>query len=164
MTQRGRGEKLARYSRAHTRLSDQQAAFIAHVVDELPPGTTVTWSAIVELGKRHFQVAWTRQTLEKRTAIKEAYLRRLGMSAAANGAVIRKRSGAADSADDRRVQNLRAENEKLRAVLREYDCRLVRYVANALAHGLTEAQLDAPLRPMMPSSVEPRLRRHTTGA
>lgn len=164
MTERGRNAKPARYARAHTRLSDQQAAFIAHLVDELPPGATVTWNTIVQLGKQHFQVAWTRQTLEKRTAIKKAYLRRVGMSASANGAVIRKRSGAADPAGDRRVQNLRAENEKLRAVLREYDCRLVRYVANALAHGLTEAQLDAPLRPMMPSSVEFRLRKHTTGA
>lgn len=164
MTDRGRNVKPARYSRAHSRLSDQQAAFIAHLVDELPPGTTVTWNTIVQLGLRHFQVVWSRQTLEKRTAIKEAYLRRVGAPVAVNGAITRKRGGATDPADDRRVQNLRAENEKLRAVLREYDCRLVRYVANALAQGLTEAQLDAPLRPMMPSNVEPRPRKYAAGA
>ncbi|CBJ52335.1 hypothethical protein [Ralstonia solanacearum PSI07] len=158
MTVRGRNVKLARYSRAHTRLSDQQAAFIAHLVDELPPGMTVTWNTIVDLGRRHFQVAWTRQTLEKRSAIKEAYLRRIGLRGVPSGTA-RKKLSSGDSDTDRRVQNLRAENEKLRAVLHEYDCRLVRYVANALAHGLTEAQLDAPLRPVMVSSVEPRVRR-----
>lgn len=158
MTEKRRSAKRAHRSRAHSRLSDQQAAFIAHLVDELPSETTVTWNTIVDLGRRHFQVAWTRQTLEKRSAIKEAYLRRIGSRGVPSRAT-RKKLSSGDPDTDRRVQNLRAENEKLRAVLCEYDCRLVRYVANALAHGLTEAQLDAPLRPVMVSSVEPRVRR-----
>lgn len=159
MTERERIAKLARNSRAHTRLSDQQAAFIAHLVDELPLGMKVTWNTIVRLGQRHFKIAWTRQTLEKRSAIKAAYLRRTGSRGMVSGASAHKKPRHGDSDTDRRVQNLRAENEKLRAVLREYDCRLVRYVANAVAHGLTEAQLDAPLRPMIALSVESRVRK-----
>jgi hypothetical protein len=159
MTGKGRSAKPVRNSRRHTRLSDQQAGLIAHLVDELPPSTAVSWNVIVELGREHFKVVWSRQTLEKRTTIKEAYLRRVGVPVAANGAVTRKRADAADPDDDRRVQNLRAENEKLRAVLREYDCRLVRYVANALARGMTEAQLDAQLTPMLVSSIDAGRRR-----
>lgn len=147
MTEKLPNAKPSRSSRAHTRLSDRQAAFIAHLVDELPSGTAVTWNTIVQLGRRHFQVTWTRQTLEKRSSIKEAYLRRIGSRDLASGSAARKMGSDTDA--DRRVLNLRAENEKLRAVLREYDCRLIRYVANALAHGLTEAQLDAPLRPIV---------------
>ena len=61
--------------------------------------------------------------------------------------------------EDEDVARLDAANATLRAVLREYDCRLVRYVANALAHGLTEAQLDAPLRPLVDPKIKSRKRR-----
>ncbi|MEF9339764.1 hypothetical protein V4889_00965 [Ralstonia solanacearum species complex bacterium KE101] len=160
MTEAKRGAKLLRYSRRHTRLTDQQAAFIAHLIDELPPSDAVTWSTIVDLGRQHFQVAWSRQTLEKRAGIKEAYLRRVSSRTTENGAAgPRLKTNADGTDDDRRVVNLRAENDKLRAVLAEYDYRLVRYVANALAHGLTEAQLDAPLRPMVDPNIKSKRRR-----
>lgn len=98
--------------------------------------------------------------MEKRAGIKAAYLRRVALRTAENGAAGPRLKSSADSSDDdRRVVNLRAENEKLRAVLREYDCRLVRYVGNALAHGLTEAQLDAPLRPLVDPKIKSRKRR-----
>lgn len=160
MTEAKRGAKPLRYSRRHTRLTDQQAAFIAHLIDELPPSDAITWNTIVDLGRQHFHVAWSRQTLEKRASIKEAYLRRVSLRAIESGASgPRLKSSGENADDDRRVVNLRAENDKLRAVLQEYDCRLVRYVANALAHGLTEAQLDAPLRPIVDPNIKPKKKR-----
>lgn len=157
MTEAKRGAKPLRYSRRHARLTDQQAAFIAHLIDELPPSDAITWNTIVDLGRQHFHVAWSRQTLEKRAGIKEAYLRRVSLRAGTAGPRLKTNVDSPD--DDRRVVNLRAENDKLRAVLREYDCRLVRYVANALAHGLTEAQLDAPLRPIVDPNIKPKKKR-----
>ena len=147
MTKRAHSFKATQHARTHIRLSERQAAFIAHLVDEFPEGTAITWNTIVQLAERHFKVSWTRQTLEKRLVIKEAYLRRNDSRVAAS--IVRNRRRVNDPDVERRLGNLRAENEKLRAVLHEYDCRLVRYVANAIAHGLTEAQLDTPLRPVI---------------
>lgn len=157
MTERAHSFKATQHARIHIRLSERQAAFIAHLVDELPEGTAITWNTIVQLAERHFKVSWTRQTLEKRPAIKEAYLRRNNSRVAAS--VVRNRRRDIDPEVERRLGNLRAENDKLRTVLREYDCRLVRYVANAIAHGLTEAQLDAPLRPVIQSGQHSKLKK-----
>lgn len=131
----------------HVHLSDENAILIRKRIDEWPLETPLTWSDIVRLASKSVGITWTRQTLEKRKEIKDAYLRR--SSRLQESPQQRKsKSEPARSESEQRILNLKAENEKLRHTLIEYDKRLIRYVKNAFDHGLTEDQLDAPLRPM----------------
>ncbi|WP_454871441.1 hypothetical protein [Paraburkholderia xenovorans] len=138
----------ARRAKRHPRLSEANAGLIAKLIDEWPAGTTITWSDVVALASKHLHVRWSRQTLEKRKAIKDAYLRKFTQRNGGNCEGERRKASASDYADHR-ILNLKAENDKLRERLLEYDRRLVRYVVNALAHGLSEEQLNAPVRPVI---------------
>ncbi|MGU7771539.1 hypothetical protein ACV229_15300 [Burkholderia sp. MR1-5-21] len=147
---KGNAQSGARVRRAkrHPRLSEANARLIARLIGEWPVGIPMTWSDVVGLASKHLHVQWSRQTLEKRQAIKDAYLQKFAERNGGDRAHGRRKASASDYTDHR-ISNLKAENEKLRERLLEYDRRLVRYVANALAHGLSEEQLNAPLRPVI---------------
>ncbi|RKE25874.1 hypothetical protein B0G76_7431 [Paraburkholderia sp. BL23I1N1] len=133
--------------RKHPRLSDANAALIARMIDDLPQKAVITWSDVVALASKQLRVKWSRQTLEKRKQIKDAYLRRFAQRRGIDEKGPR-RSGRAGEEAERRILNLKDENEKLRRRLEEYDRRLMRYVLNAIAHGVTEKELDAPILPL----------------
>ncbi|WP_196487973.1 hypothetical protein [Burkholderia pseudomultivorans] len=141
--------------RKYRRLTDEQARLVALLIDEWPKDRPFTWNEIVKVASARLGVRWTRQTLEKRECIKLAYLRltseRKGVSRQSGAAPKRHRA----TEVERRIANLKDENARLRERLNEYDRRLIRYVANALALGVSEAQLNEPLRPIL----EPHARR-----
>ncbi|WP_423393052.1 hypothetical protein [Burkholderia sp. LMG 21824] len=141
--------------RKYRRLTDEQARLVALLIDEWPKDRSFTWNEIVKVASARLGVRWTRQTLEKRECIKLAYLRltseRKGVSRQSGAASKRHRA----TEVERRIANLKDENARLRERLNEYDRRLIRYVANALALGVSEAQLNEPLRPIL----EPHARR-----
>lgn len=141
--------------RKYRRLTNEQARLVALLIDEWPKDRPFTWSEIVKVAAARLGVRWTRQTLEKRECIKLAYLRltseREGVSRQSGAAPKRHRA----TEVERRIANLKDENARLRERLNEYDRRLIRYVANALALGVSEAQLNEPLRPIL----EPHARR-----
>ncbi|HDR9587551.1 TPA: hypothetical protein QDC22_004081 [Burkholderia stabilis] len=141
--------------RKYRRLTDEQAKLVALLIDEWPKDRPFTWSEIVKVASARLGVRWTRQTLEKRECIKLSYLR---LSSERRGTgrqdgAVPKRNRTTEV--ERRITNLKDENARLRERLNEYDRRLIRYVANALARGVSEAQLNEPLRPIL----EPHARR-----
>ena len=138
----------ARGMKRHPRLSEEQAQLISQLIDEWPANDPLKWSDVVDVAHKHLQVKWSRQTLEKRKGIKDAYLRQFARRST-SGDLPGRRTALAREYGDRRILNLKAENQKLRETLLEYDRRLVRYVANALANGLSEEQLDVPIRPVL---------------
>ena len=138
----------ARRAKRHPRLSEANARLIVRLIGEWPVGVPMTWSDVVGLASKHLHIQWSRQTLEKRQAIKDAYLQKFAERNGGDRAHGQRKASANDDTDHR-ISNLKAENEKLRVRLLEYDRRLVRYVANALAHGLSEEQLNVPLRPVI---------------
>lgn len=141
--------------RKYRRLTDDQAKLVALLIDEWPKDRPFTWSEIVKVASVRLGVRWTRQTLEKRECIKLAYLRRSSERRGADrkDGVTPKRNRTTEV--ERRIANLKDENARLRERLNEYDRRLIRYVANALALGISETQLNEPLRPIL----EPHARR-----
>lgn len=141
--------------RKYRRLTDDQAKLVALLIDEWPKDRPFTWSEIVKVASVRLGVRWTRQTLEKRECIKLAYLRRSSERRGADrkDGVTPKRARTMEV--ERRIANLKDENARLRERLNEYDRRLIRYVANALALGISETQLNEPLRPIL----EPHARR-----
>lgn len=145
----------ARRAKRHPRLSEANAGLIAKLIDEWPVGTIMMWSDVVALASKHLHVRWSRQTLDKRKAIKDAYLRKFAQRNGGTGESERRKASRSEYADHR-ILNLKAENDRLRERLLEYDRRLVQYVANALAHGVSEEQLNAPLRPVMESHTSSR--------
>lgn len=141
--------------RKYRRLTDEQAKLVALLIDEWPKDRPFTWGEIVKVVSVRLGVRWTRQTLEKRECIKRSYQRqsteRTGAGRPGGAAPTRHRA----TEVERRIANLKDENARLRERLNEYDRRLIRYVANALALGVSEAQLNEPLRPIL----EPHARR-----
>jgi hypothetical protein len=148
MTTNVRSVTRPRRAKRHPRLSDEHARLISRLIDDWTSDAPITWSDVVTLASSHLHVKWSRQTLEKRTNIKDAYLRKFAQrdGKSAKGA----RPKNSDIEDlEKSVLNLKAENEKLRETLLEYDRRLVRYMSNAIAHGLNEEQMEAPVRPVI---------------
>ena len=121
---------------------------IARLIDDWIADAAITWNDVVTLASSHLHVKWSRQTLEKRKDIKDAYLRKFARRDDKAAKAARSKNSDAEYVEQR-ILNLKAENEKLRATLLEYDRRLVRYMSNAIAHGLSEEQMEAPVRPVV---------------
>jgi hypothetical protein len=110
---------------------------------------------------------WTRQALCAKIEILEAFQRSKQLL---RGSGIEKTGseGAKPPLDpaidllQRKLENLRAENERLEQLLRDYDERFIRYQYNAQRHGLSISELAMPLPPSPdPSSVAERARKRS---
>lgn len=105
----------------------------------------LTWADIQRLASEHAGggYVWTRQALERRSEIKEAYrLHETSRKKLLKGSI----KGARLS-ESEKVSRLELEVSSLRARLDKYDERFATYLANAISHGLTVEQLSKPLTP-----------------
>jgi hypothetical protein len=118
----------------------------------------LTWDRLIDRLAQSGRT-WTRQALCVKTEIAEAFQRSKQLL---RGSGVEKPGPEppVDPAVDllqRKLENLRAENERLERLLRGYDERFIRYQYNAQRHGLSTSELAMPLPPSPdPSSVAER--------
>jgi hypothetical protein len=109
------------------------------------PDSRITWPLLVERVASYVGCSWSRQALERHSAIKAAY------QAVRDGRRGGTRTSPADPAETvlkRRLEALQAEVEGLKRRLERYEERFVRYEYNAAKNGLSPGLLSQPLPPI----------------
>jgi hypothetical protein len=125
----------------------------------------LTWDRLID-HLAHGGRMWTRQALFAKKEIAEAFQRAKQLLRGSVGEKSPRGSAdpevPIDPAVDllqRKLGNLRAENERLERLLRDYDERFIRYQYNAQRYGLSIGELARPLPPSPdPSIVAQRAR------
>lgn len=128
------------------RLTNEDAIRIGSLIKGQPSNRPMTWDGVVRLVESSLGHRWTRQTLQAHEKVKGAYGEhaRRYQEFRASGKVSRAKAPEIDLLQQK-LDGERAENAALREMLRKYDELLCTYLHNALRHGLSPEQLEAPL-------------------
>lgn len=117
---------------------------VLHILDRWKG--RLTWDALIVAIKASIATEYTRQALSKHDRIASAFVLRKSSLAAEEGR---------PASQDRRVNvmqdrldELKAENDRLTAECNAYRAQFIRWTANALKRNITFDQLDAPLTPV----------------
>ncbi|MEY9185045.1 hypothetical protein ABIG06_006547 [Bradyrhizobium sp. USDA 326] len=113
------------------------------------PEPTITWEALVQVVNVEFKGTWTRVALAKHPKIQKAYtlkkkeLREAALQADPGKAKRKRREG--DGTFEvlrRQMQDLREDNQRLRALVAKHEERYVRWKTNAYLNGWSIKKLD----------------------
>ncbi|WP_316677853.1 hypothetical protein [Ralstonia chuxiongensis] len=106
----------------------------------------MTWDGVVRLVESSLGHRWTRQTLQAREKVKGAYDEhaRRHQEFRSSGKISRVRAPEIEVLQQK-LDGEQEENAALRETLRKYDELLCTYLHNAIRHGLSPQQLEAPL-------------------
>jgi hypothetical protein len=126
----------------------------------------LTWDRLIDQLAQGGRM-WTRQALFAKKEIAEAFQRAKQLLRGSGGEKSPLRPVDPEAPVDpavellqRKLENLRTENERLERLVRDYDERFIRYQYNAQRHGLSISELAMPLPPSPdPSSVAERTRK-----
>lgn len=120
-------------------ITERDVAAICRIISDAR--RPLKWGEIVSLVSDELGHTWTRQALERHSAIKEAYRTRRTTKTATvvDPAVILLTN---------KIAVLRQENERLEKLVETYQAMFVRYQHNAHARGIGPAELDRPLTPV----------------
>ncbi|AWG77565.1 hypothetical protein [Vibrio parahaemolyticus] len=128
-------------------LTDTDISNVCELLDDWPTDAKLTWDRLVEAVAHDYNLTTTRQTLQKQTRIKAAYIEvKALVSGNSPKAAARKRQlpsslkAAADQLEtkERTIERLEAENSQL---LEQFHT----WLYNATQHGITIEQLNEPL-------------------
>lgn len=130
-------EKKAGIRRAQ--ITERDVTAICRIISDAR--RPLKWDEIVSQVADELGQTWTRQALERHSAIKEAYrTRRTNKTATAvDPAVILLMN---------KIAVLRQENERLEKLVENYQAMFVRYQYNAHARKIGPDELDKPLLPV----------------
>ena len=128
------------------RLTPETVGKIAGLIHDWPVNRVLTWDGVVVQAKDYLRYEWTRQGLERHDRIKQAFeaKREAFREWRRTGKGVKRRSPEIE-AGVQRATRLARELEEARRTLNHYDDLFARHHCNALAHGMTLAQLEAPL-------------------
>ena len=127
---------------ARRNLTAEDIRRIAALVRMWPENEQLTWNALAAACGKSIGHAWTRQTLEAQIEIKGAYTARRNELKPAT----RKRArNPEETALQKQVGGLKAENELLRKQITVYEEAFVRYQFNSKSLGISRAMLERPL-------------------
>ena len=119
--------------------SQSQIDDIVDLLDGWPPGTMLTWEALLRLVEVRLHLHPARQTLARHDRVRVAF--RTRKAALRNPVQV--------SSDDRvlvhSVRSLRAQVDSLRAQLESSRERLARWQYNAYKHGVKRSDLETPV-------------------
>ena len=141
-------EKRKRNKRA-VRLSDAHKAILRTLIGKWPENRRLTWNGVIRIAEEALGYTWTRQALcshEELSAAYEGAVKRYS-SFRLNGSK-KKVEGDEVEVLRQRTARLTAEIDALKETLRKSDDRFVRYIGNAIWHGVTQEMLEAPLIPI----------------
>lgn len=125
-------KRLARRSWKH--LTEIDVLKIVTIIEAWPM-PTITWEALVKEVEIQLGQLFSRQALERKASIKSAFQTRKGQKPE----LIRM------SEAEQTIQRLRQRNDELEGLVRLYDLRFMRHVANARKWGKNPKDLDRPL-------------------
>lgn len=123
-------------------LEGADVARVLALVASWPEDVSVTWDRLADRVEEVLRHRWTRQTLEANSEIKAAYRKQKD---AGKVGCTGKQKDPAEVVYERRIETMRAENEKLRQTLTAYEERFALHQYNSLARGISVPELEAPL-------------------
>lgn len=146
--------KKQKRRKARGRYTAEVERHVVALIEQWPTTKRLKWTGIVDMVKHDLGHEWTRQTLEKKPAIRKAYETHGARHRvyAATGKVLKLPAPEVVVLQQNNVR-LRAENDALRDTLRRSDERLVRYLANANRFGISQELLEAPILKIVGSDV-----------
>lgn len=121
----------------HLRLN--QIATIAKLVRQLPLEARPTWSDVISIAKSVTSIEYTRQTLQSKNKIRDAYGEKVD-----EYRKFKKQGHRAPYSADKPISmiaKLRSQVEALNLTLEEYDQTIVKITFNALSRGLSIDEL-----------------------
>lgn len=121
----------------------REAAIIALIDDWNPAKAALTREGLVKRIQCKLGLTFTRQGLMKRDAIRLAFERR--EKEIDGGAKPRAEKEPLEIVLERRIEELKATVEKQDATIKSYEALFLTYRYNARQHGITTAQLEAPI-------------------
>jgi len=141
--------KQRKRSKRSVRLTDAYKSIIRTLINKWPENRRLTWEDVIKMAEEAIGNRWTRQALCSHEELNAAY-----ETAVQRYTTYRlrgpKKKVHADETEVLRQRSARlaAEIDALKETLRKSDDRLVRYLGNAIRHGITQEMLEAPLIPI----------------
>ena len=115
---------------------------LADLVEQQPIAEALGWKDIILLSAEQLEVTVTRQTMLKSSIVSDAYAAHRQRHREWRAL---KKTTTGQRGRDERVDALKVEIERLKAIVAQQDRRFVRYLFNAQEQGVTIEQLERPV-------------------
>lgn len=147
-------------SRQRHSMTQVRINHVIKLIEEMPFSVRPSWDDIALTVEKEIGIKWPRQTLESKSSIKEAYLRKKmeWKEFTTNGNLPKNISPEVSLQNQKLIQK-KNEDIQLQATLEMQRELIQRYLLNAIRHGLTQEQMEAPLVPPDRAQSDPKGRK-----